>query len=251
METVIDAPLGLSESTERRQHERGVELPPTPLVLVVHGRQGGRIPEGMHQFAAALEQRRGTPVVLQALTAVTPAGDGRFWLSARRSGALTLVPLLLLPGEHVRTDLPAIVAHWRQRAGEGVETTVMVRRLPFLGAWPQWQRLLAAVWAEQAGGERWLWLHHPLQGELSDRYLAYLAQVLGCEGQPASFSDPDSSLALQPQSPALLAPLTLAANRLSESLNMGALAPSAAVLPPLLDLPAVRDFLLANLEALP
>jgi sirohydrochlorin ferrochelatase len=194
-----------------------------------------------------VEQRRGVPVIVQALTAEAPDGDGRFWLSARRAGALTLVPLLLLPGGHVRSDVPAIAEQWRQRA----ELKVAVRRRPFLGAWPQWQRLLAAQWAEQAGGRPLLWLHHPLQGSLSDRYLAHLAAVSGYRGAAASYSDPQATLAAQVQAPELLAPLTLAANRLSESLNMGALAPSAEVLPPLLDLPAVRDFLLANLEALP
>jgi hypothetical protein len=67
----------------------------------------------------------------------------------------------------------------------------------------------------------------------------------------AAYSDPHTALAAQPQPPALLAPLTLAPNRLSESLNMGARAASAEVLPPLLDLPPVRDFLLTQLEALP
>jgi hypothetical protein len=43
----------------------------------------------------------------------------------------------------------------------------------------------------------------------------------------------------------------LAPNRLSESLKMVEWAPPAEVLPPLLELPAVRDFLLAELEALP
>ncbi len=243
---VIPAPLGLSQSTDPWD-QRPVVLRRTPLVLVVHGRQGGAIPAALQQLAAELEQRRGVSVLLQALTAAVPEGDGSFWLTARRAGALTLVPLLLLPGEHVRSDLPAIAAHWRQRA----QPTVTIRRLPFLGAWPQWQRVLATAWAEQAGRRRLLWLHHPLQSDLSDRYLTHLAAVLGYTGVAASYSDPRSSLVLEAQSPELLAPLTLAANRLSESLNMEPLAPTAQVLPPLLDLPPVRDFLLANLEALP
>ena len=250
MATVIHGPLGLSESTQRCE-QRHVAQQRTPLVLVVHGRQGGVIPLALQQLAAELEQRRGVPVLVQALTAATPDGDGSFWLASRRAGALTVVPLLLLPGEHARSDVPAIAAGWHQRADGGDAAVVAVRRLPFLGAWPQWQQLLAATWAELAQGRSLLWLHHPLQGALSDRYLNHLASVLGCPGAAASYSDPCASLAAQPMKPQLLAPLTLAANRLSESLNMGALAPSAEVLPPLLDLPAVRDFLLANLEALP
>ena len=227
----------------------------TPLVLVVHGRQGGVIPEVLQQLAAELERRRSAPVLVQALTATPPEGDGRFWLAARRAGAISLVPLLLLPGDHVRSDVPAIAGQWRQRTSLAQPSMsmpeVMVRRLPFLGAWPRWQRLLANLWAERAGERPLVWLHHPLQGALSARYLAHLSAVLGYRGMAAAYNDPHAVLAGQLQPPALLAPLTLAPNRLSESLNMGARAASAEVLPPLLDLLPVRDFLLTQLEALP
>jgi len=227
----------------------------TPLVLVVHGRQGGVIPEVLQQLAAELERRRSAPVLVQALTATPPEGDGRFWLAARRAGTISLVPLLLLPGDHVRSDVPAIARQWRQQTSAAQSPMrlpeVMVRRLPFLGAWPSWQHLLANLWAERAGAQPLAWLHHPLQGALSARYLQHLAAVVGYPGVAAAYSDPHTALAAQPQPPALLAPLTLAPNRLSESLNMGARAASAEVLPPLLDLPPVRDFLLTQLEALP
>ena len=226
----------------------------TPLVLVVHGRQGGVIPEVLQQLAAELERRRSAPVLVQALTAASPEGDGRFWLAARRAGAISLVPLLLLPGDHVRSDVPAIARQWRQQiaaAQPPVSTPeARVHRLPFLGAWPSWQHLLANLWAERAGAQPLAWLHHPLQGALSARYLQHLAAVVGYPGIAAAYSDPHTALAAQPQPPALLAPLTLAPNRLSESLNMGARAASVEVLPPLLDLPPVRDFLLTQLEAL-
>ena len=226
----------------------------TPLVLVVHGRQGGVIPEVLQQLAAELERRRSAPVLVQALTAASPEGDGRFWLAARRAGAISLVPLLLLPGDHVRSDVPAIARQWRQQIAAAQPPVprpeARVHRLPFLGAWPSWQHLLANLWAERAGAQPLAWLHHPLQGALSARYLQHLAAVVGYPGMAAAYSDPHTALAAQPQPPALLAPLTLAPNRLSESLNMGARAASAEVLPPLLDLPPVRDFLLTQLEAL-
>ena len=224
-----------------------------PLVLVVHGRQAGVIPEVLQQLAAELERRRSAPVLVQALTAAPPEGDGRFWLAARRAGSITLVPLLLLPGDHVRSDIPALAGLWRQRAAQSpIEPAeVAVRRLPFLGAWTHWQRLLADLWAERAAERPLVWLHHPLQGALSARYLEHLAAVVGYRGVAAPYSDPHTALAAQLQQSALLAPLTLAPNRLSESLNMGARAASVEVLPPLLDLPPVRDFLLTQLEALP
>ena len=233
--------LGLDPAVAERLRRR---LKPSPLVLVVHGRQGGVIPEVLQRTASELERRRGAPVLLQALTADAPDTDARFWMAARNAGALTLVPLLLLPGEHARSDVPAIAAQWRRSAGSAAQG-VSVRRRPFLGAWPAWQRLLASEWSRLAGERPLLWLHHPLQGPLAQRFLEHLSVGLGYPGVAASYSDP------KPQASAVLAPLTLAPNRLSESLKMVPLAPPAEVLPPLLELPAVHDFLLATLEALP
>lgn len=222
-------------------------LKQAPLVLVVHGRQGGEIPAVLQELVAELERRRGAPVLLQALTAPAPQPDALFVQAAQRSGSLLLVPLLLLPGEHVRRDVPALAAQWCTQLGAGIA----VRRQPFLGAWPAWQRLLAAQWQATAAGRSWCWLHHPLEGPLSGRYLQHLAQVLGAPGLAAPYQAPGASLPMELRSGAVLAPLTLAPNRLSESLRMDEIAASAEVLPPLLQLPAVRDFLLASLEALP
>ena len=222
-------------------------LKSAPLVLVVHGRQGGEIPAVLQDLAVELERRRGAPVLLQALTAPAPEADALVLQAAQRSGLLLLVPLLLLPGEHVRRDVPELAAQWRRQLGGAIA----VRRQPFLGAWPAWQQLLAAQWQAAAAGRSWCWLHHPLEGALSGRYLQHLTQVLGAAGLAAPYQSPGASLPAALRSGALLAPLTLAPNRLSESLRMDEAAASAEVLPPLLQLPAVRAFLLASLEALP
>ncbi|MDA1246740.1 MAG: hypothetical protein O2787_05525, partial [Cyanobacteria bacterium] len=79
--------------------------PAHPLLLVVHGRSGGELPEELVSLAAELEHRRGAPVRLQALSAVAPPEPQQLALGNQ---LLTLVPLLLLPGGHVRRDLPAI-----------------------------------------------------------------------------------------------------------------------------------------------
>ena len=225
-------------------------LPATPLVLLVHGRQGGVIPEALHTLAGELARRRGAPVLLQALTAEAPSGDADLWAAARRSQGLSLVPLLLLPGGHVRRDLPAIAASWRLRAAAAA---VPLRRLPFLGAWPRWQRALAACLQQESAarsGAAPCWLHHPLEGPLAARFLAQLSAVLGCAAEATPYSATAADLACCGRGPALLLPLTLAPNRLSESLSMGVLPPHA-VLPPLLEMPALREVLLAALEDLP
>ena len=69
----------------------------TPLLLLVHGRQGGAIPAVYAELAKELERRRRSPVLLQALTGSAPQADQRLWQAVGRGGGLTLVPLLLLP----------------------------------------------------------------------------------------------------------------------------------------------------------
>ena len=223
-------------------------LPPTPLVLLVHGRQGGVIPAALQTLAAELGQRRGAPVLVQALTADPPTTDAAFWAAARRAEGFSLVPLLLLPGGHVRCDLPAIAAAWSAGAPVGVP----LRRVPFLGAWPAWQQAVAGQLAQAAAQHNAapLWLHHPLEGALPQRFLRHLAGVLGAEGLAAPYTAGAADLGLELRGPVLLLPLTLAANRLSESLTMGA-QPSIRVLPPLLEIPALRQALIAALEQLP
>lgn len=263
---LLAAPLDPSVQARLRRRLRL-----SPLVLVVHGRQGGEIPPSLRALAAELEQRRGSPVLLQALTAAAPQADPRFWGAARRAGAFTLVPLLLLPGGHVRSDVPAIAAHWRQRATAGHTAGAAaprLRRRPFLGAWPDWQQALAQALADalapmavaaQASAPVPVarWLHHPLQGRLAARYVTHLEAVLRQSALATPYSAGTADLPLPPGAPLLLLPLTLAANRLSESLQSSLAAnptpgdPPLTLLPPLLEIPALRQFLLTALEALP
>ena len=203
----------------------------TPLVLVVHGRAGGLVPRALRELADDLQVRRQAPVVLQALTApCLPAPDslGR--------GLRTLVPLMLLPGGHVRVDVPAIAAHWRSWGP--------VRKVPFVGAWPSWQRVLAA---ELAGGPDPLLLHHPVHGALAQRYLDFLATQTGSRLVPAPYSDSPGTTALTALNLANcgpVLPLALAANRLTDSLG-------SLVGPPLIERKRFAAVLMEQLEALP
>ena len=214
---------------------------PTPLLLVVHGRSVGMVPPELEEMAVELEQRRGAPVRLQALTAVEPPPPAEL---LRLGRGLILVPLLLLPGGHVRHDLPAISNQWR-RFGP-------VRRLPFLGAWPSWQvalrrELAAQIAAKQpdstpgpAEMARPLLLHHPLEGPLAARYLAHLERFCGARALPGAAAS--GELDLLPPDPLL--PLALATSRLTECHG-------ERVGPPLLQRPNLRALLLEDLEALP
>ncbi|MEX1316967.1 MAG: CbiX/SirB N-terminal domain-containing protein [Synechococcaceae cyanobacterium] len=227
----------LDPCVSQRLQRRLAATPVQPLLLVVHGRSAGALPAELLSLAVELEQRRGAPVRLQALTAAAPPEAG-LWL--RAGPRLTLVPLLLLPGGHVRQDVPAIAAHWRRRTS--------LQRLPFLGAWPRWQQALRAeveALAEAAAGSgtRPLLLHHPLTTPLAGRYLDRLEQVTGGRALAAPYSaDHPAEFQLPRSAPAL--PLALAANRFTDRLG-------DRVGPPLLQRQALRQLLLEELEALP
>ena len=245
------AALDLDPNVAARVQRR---LQLSPMVLVVHGRQGGDIPSAYGELAEELSRRRGAPVVVQALTAALPSVDGSFWRQAQRAGALTVVPLLLLPGEHVRRDVPQLTAAWGSAAGDALPDAPRpaLRRIPFLGAWPQWQRQLADQLHRLAAGRPWCWVHHPLQGALAQRYLTHLGRHLGRAGVPAAEADQPLQLPPLAGPSALVVPLALAPNRMAESLNMDAAVPQGwEVLPPLLGLPAMRSVLLDRLEAEP
>ena len=245
--------LALDTEVAQRLQRR---LCPSPLVLVVHGRRGGVIPDEVRALASAVEQRRGAPVVLQALTAEPPQASAGFFDAAQQAQMVTLVPLLLLPGGHVRVDLNAIARDWRRRLAslQGVS----LQRHFFLGAWPGWQQLLAAQLRQVAGGRSCCWLHHPLDGELANRYVALLSQVLGYPGVSAPYSAAMDQLGPVAANSTVVQPLTLAANRLTESLEASVSSeqengPNGRVLllPPLLQQLEVREFLLTSLGALP
>jgi len=227
--------------------------PVSPLLLLVHGRAGGLIPAELIVLAQQLEQARAAPVVLHALSAGPTPRD----LPQGSMGqALILVPLLLLPGAHVRQDLPALQAALKRELPQGVP----LRRLPFLGAWPCWQRALAeevkavALAAAIAGGQgpqapvapRPLLLHHPLESGLGGRFLDLLERRCGVQCQPAGFEGLGSEAPQSMDRPWL--PLALATNRLTETLQ--ALGQGEAARP-LLARERLRQPLLNRLRALP
>ncbi|MFM7393862.1 MAG: hypothetical protein ACKO22_05755 [Cyanobium sp.] len=226
----------------RQRLERRLRASLRPLVLVVHGRSGGEIPAELLSLAGELTERRLTPVQLVALSGGPQEPSPAFAAAVRARGGLRLVPLLLLPGGHVRHDLPGIAAHWR-RFGP-------LARSPFLGAWPGWQQLLAARVAEEAAqGRSLLWLHHPVSGHLPGRYLAHLAHCSGAAALATSYTADDPGLHLPRGAELVWQPLALAANRLTDSLRQRSDGPPLR--PPLLQQEAVRRFLIEQLASLP
>ncbi|MCS5698669.1 hypothetical protein NZK32_06400 [Cyanobium sp. FGCU-52] len=226
----------------RQRLERRLQASLRPLVLVVHGRSGGEIPAELQGLASELAERRRTPVQLVALSGGRQEPTKEVEAALRARGGVRLVPLLLLPGGHVRHDLPGIAAHWR---GFGP-----VVRSPFLGAWPGWQQLLASqVAAEAVRGRALLWLNHPLSGPLGERYLAHLIHRTGAAAVATAYSADAPGQEIPAGDDVVWQPLALAANRLTEALADRPGRPPLR--PPLLQQEAVRRFLLEQLAALP
>ena len=207
--------------------KRGELSGATALRLVIHGRSGGLVPPCLQQIVVAVAERRAAPVELEVLTAEHP--------SPVQCGSQWLVPLLLLPGSHARSDVPLI----RNRLkAEGV----VVKSLPFLGAWDCWWVLISR-WIEDVAAKHpsLALVHHPLRPGISDRFLASIQRRFDLPVVP--FDAWDQFANDHPNVVPL--PLSLAPNRMSEALRQ------AGGLPSLLEDPQLRQGLIHCLALLP
>lgn len=219
----------LDPAVAARLARRRARRRPSDLLLLAHGRAGGLAPAELSSLADELGRRRGGRVFLQVLT--DPDA-----VAAADPAPLTLVPLFLLPGEHVRHDVAVVADAWRRRGWP-------LRRLPYLGAWPAWRQGLAQALAEQrALGREPLLLHHPLSGPLACRHGAALTRRLGVPCRPWDGAEAEGAAAYMEGQPSTVpVPLALATNRLTEALAA----------PPLLLQPRFRILLLEQLLHLP
>ena len=207
--------------------KRGELSGATALRLVIHGRSGGLVPPCLQQIVVAVAERRAAPVELEVLTAKHP--------SPVQCGSQWLVPLLLLPGSHARSDVPLI----RNRLkAEGV----VVKSLPFLGAWDCWWVLMSR-WIEDVAAKHpsLALVHHPLRPGLSERFLTSIQRRFDLPVVP--FDAWDQFANDHPNVVPL--PLSLAPNRMSEALRQ------AGGLPSLLEDPQLRQGLIHCLALLP
>ncbi len=105
---------------------------------------------------------------------------GDAWVGLRQSGVsqnqnrLKIVPLFLLPGVHVMSDIPAEVALAQQALGQDI----MIELQPYLGSHPNLEKLLAkqiAVIKAQA----WILLAHGSRRPGSQESVEAMAASLG------------------------------------------------------------------------
>lgn len=193
--------------------------------LVVHGRSGGVIPESLLCLCESLRKRRCAPVDLEVLTA-----DGS---PSPTDHATWLVPLLLWPGAHARSDVPMIRSRLRSQGQS-------VKLLPFLGAWDSWWCLVAEALQPFAASQSVL-VHHPLRPGLADRFLGQLSRRL--QRPLISYDQWPEYQRLHPDAQPLT--LALSPNRMTESLGQ------ADGWPPLLHQSLIRQGLIDLLASLP
>ena len=110
---------------------RGIEVASdSALLLLAHGSRDPEWARPLHGLRARLEQRLpDTPIELAFLEQMTPSLPQAIGaLAARGAERITLVPLFVAQGAHLREELPRIVA----RACED-NPGVLVRTCPALG----------------------------------------------------------------------------------------------------------------------
>ncbi|WP_320675825.1 DNA mismatch repair protein MutS [Prochlorococcus sp. MIT 1300] len=174
---------------------------PRPLHLIVHGRPGGFVESCLMDLASSLRSRRGSSVVVEALTADS--------LPITSSKSAWLIPLFLLPGHHVRHDVPLI----RDRLHH---LGVKVNLLPFLGAWYSWNRLLLEFLTSKVCHGSVALIHHPIRQGLGDRYISSLKQFLKTQIIPFENWNSYDLLTKKQYYPI---PLALAPNHMADSMN--------------------------------
>lgn len=98
-------------------------------------------------------------------------GDGRISQNEKR---LKIIPLFLLPGVHVMTDIPAEVALAQQTIGEDI----IIELQPYLGSHPNLEKLLVKQIAA-IKAEAWILLAHGSRRPLSQETVEAMAASLG------------------------------------------------------------------------
>ena len=87
------------------------------------------------------------------------------------SSSIWLVPLLLLPGNHVQNDAPKIL---KRLQNQGIK----VNLLPFLGSCPLWLSTLQYFVEFESRFSKQALVHHPLSGDIGSDYFDCLTRNL-------------------------------------------------------------------------
>ena len=145
--------------------------------LIIHGSKKGFVHPIMDIIINEVQKRRGKTVELEVLT------ENSYQVS--KSKFIWLVPLFLLPGTHVRKDVPLI----RNRLKNELINTKLT---PYIGSWNNWINILSEMIKVEKKSVIPVLLHHPLRSKIASDHMQYLGNRLGI--QTASWTKWDKFL---------------------------------------------------------
>ena len=135
------------------------------LHLLVHGSRGGEIHPSLLSLVDHLKRYKNRSVSIEALTDENPEQID----IGKRS--MFLVPLFLLPGSHVCTDVPKIFKRFKEEGHN-------IKLCPFLGSFMPWLSLIDDLISSQSTFLNPALIHHPVSSETSSFFLKSIENVL-------------------------------------------------------------------------
>ena len=156
--------LNNHKSFEGIQKKKNKIFSKRDIRLIIHGSKNGIVHPIIDIIINEVQKRRGKLVELEVLTENT--------YQASTSNFIWLVPLFLLPGTHVRKDVPLV----RNRLKNELINTKLT---PYIGSWNSWINILIEFIKEEKKSVTPVLLHHPLRSKIASDHMQYLGNRLG------------------------------------------------------------------------
>ena len=135
------------------------------LHLLVHGSKGGEIHSSLVSLVDQLKRYKKRSVSIEALTQNEPP---QVEIGKK---SMILVPLFLLPGTHVCTDVPKVFERFKEDGKN-------IKLFPFLGSFHPWLSLIGDWISNQSSFDKPALIHHPLSSQTSCAFLKSLENIL-------------------------------------------------------------------------
>ena len=135
------------------------------LHLLVHGSRGGEIHSSLISLVDQLRKYKNRSVSIEALTQDKPS---QIDIGTK---SMFLVPLFLLPGTHVCTDVPKIFQRFKEDGHN-------IQLFPFLGSLHPWLSLIDDWISNHSSFDKPALIHHPVASEVSTTFLKSLEILL-------------------------------------------------------------------------
>ena len=188
-------------SFESIQKKKNKVFSKRDIRLIIHGSKNGFVHPIMDIIINQVQKRRGKLVELEVLT------ENSYQTSS--SKFIWLVPLFLLPGNHVRIDVPLI----RNRLKNELINSKLT---PYIGSWNNWIHILVEMIKVEKKSVTPVLLHHPLRSKIASDHMLFLGNRLGI--QTASWTEWDKFLE-KPSMNYSPIPYTLLPTEKTKSLN--------------------------------